>query len=290
MPPKNGHTDDRREHPTSRMRAGPLTAPSPRPGPGTRELGRVPATVWAPPGYATGPGWTAWIRDTVRRSFLPPAGRWWDMTAALTDALPADLAPGHPASRPRPFWAALIEGPPPSDSAAHDHDPAGPAVADPAAMSPAALTATGPDASVDVVFADLTGSGGRVDGRVGMTAARALRSGGILAVLTRCRRHPEPDGALLDPTGGVVASAQNADLLYLQHIVVPTDPLRASRPTTVDAAHHARLVGHAIAHADLLVFAQPRALRPLTPPVAEPTAGDSTAPDTTGVTPSRVRP
>ena len=29
----------------------------------------------------------------------------------------------------------------------------------------------------------------------------------------------------MDPTGSVVASAQNADLLYLQHIVIPTRPL-----------------------------------------------------------------
>ena len=51
-----------------------------------------------------------------------------------------------------------------------------------------------------------------------------LRGGGILAVLTRVRH--TADGVLVDATGGIVASAQNADLLYLQHIVIPAQPLR----------------------------------------------------------------
>lgn len=284
MPPLNGHTEHERKRPRSALRAASATTPPPRPGhPGRGVVPVVvPATVWAPPGYATGPGWAGWIRDTVRRSFLPPAGHWWDMTAALTDPLNGP-SPAGPGPVPVPFWASLIDEPPPPLPA--PPDTGGGLAPEPEAAPALDLTPAGPVASVDVVFADLTASGDRVDGRVGMIAARALRGGGILAVLTRCRRHPGPDGVLLDPTGAVVASAQNADLLYLQHIVIPADPLRASRPAAVDAAQHARLVGHSIAHADLLVFAQPRALRPLTQPVAE-----VTSPATTGTETSRARP
>jgi hypothetical protein len=112
--------------------------------------------------------------------------------------------------------------------------------------------------SVDVVWADLTDTAEAVvDGRLGMLAAGVLRGGGILAVLSCC--HHDTDGALVDATGRIVASAQDADLLYLQHIVIPTGPLRAPRAT--DVAEHqapARPTMHKVAHADLLVFARPR--------------------------------
>jgi hypothetical protein len=122
--------------------------------------------------------------------------------------------------------------------------------------------------SVDVVFADLTpdltdDDGAPVDGRLGMIAARALRGGGILAVVTRCHPGAGPDGALLDVTGEVVASAQNADLLYLQHIVIPTEPLRPPRPTDAAMARPDRdrpaqhEPQYEVGHADLLVFARP---------------------------------
>ena len=67
------------------------------------------------------------------------------------------------------------------------------------------------------------------------------------------------DGVLVDATGGIVASAQNADLLYLQHIVIPAQPLRPPRATDA-AAHQAPDLStvHEVAHVDLLVFARPR--------------------------------
>ena len=78
------------------------------------------------------------------------------------------------------------------------------------------------------MLADLTDTAGApMDGRLGMLAAGMLRGGGILAVLTRVRH--TADGALVDATGGIVASAQNADLLYLQHIVIP-DPASPAGP------------------------------------------------------------
>ena len=117
MPYQNGQPDNAGNHPPGHPRGRPVAAPSAPSGPPRRhgrtaEVGAaavpvtVPATVWAPPAYAVGPGWGEWVRDRVRRSFLPPGGCWWDMTAALTD--PTLQAP---CPAPPPFWAALIDAP-----------------------------------------------------------------------------------------------------------------------------------------------------------------------------------
>lgn len=94
--------------------------------------------------------------------------------------------------------------------------------------------------------------------------ARLLRVGGILAVLTHC---DWPAGELIDPTGAMVASAQNADLLYLQHIVALHAPVREGRFTVepdgpaaqTQARHRAAVRGlsapHRRIHSDVLVFA-----------------------------------
>ncbi len=63
---------------------------------------------------------------------------------------------------------------------------------------------------------------------IALHAARELRFGGILVVLTHCYLD---GGELRDPTGPMIAAAQNADLLYLQHIVavhLPVHDLRAA--------------------------------------------------------------
>ncbi|WP_237710718.1 hypothetical protein [Saccharopolyspora spinosa] len=93
------------------------------------------------------------------------------------------------------------------------------------------------------------------------TAARLLRTGGILAVLTHTGT---AQGQLVDPTGPVVAAAQSADLLYLQHIVALLAPIRHGRLHTDNDHPHgsapgasARPVRHRRVHADVLVFAQP---------------------------------
>jgi SAM-dependent methyltransferase len=92
-----------------------------------------------------------------------------------------------------------------------------------------------------------------------LLAARLLRVGGLLAVLT----HSDwSTGELLDPTGPLVASAQNADLLYLQHIVALHTSLRDGQPPSVTKPSGAHGRGFVPPHrrisSDVLVFAQPR--------------------------------
>ncbi len=126
----------------------------------------------------------------------------------------------------------------------------------------------------DLVIASVHPShfGGGASDLVALTAAQLLRSGGILVVLTHC---DWTTGELHDPTGQAVASAQNADLLYLQHVVavhVPvhggcfrlTDEHLANGSSGDEAArgrHRAQVRGlpepHLRIHSDVLVFAQP---------------------------------
>ncbi|OJY43422.1 MAG: hypothetical protein BGP03_10505 [Pseudonocardia sp. 73-21] len=85
-------------------------------------------------------------------------------------------------------------------------------------------------------------------------AARALRLGGVLVVLTRCDR---VGGVLVDPTGPMVTAGQNADLLYLQHIVAVHLPPADLRPHPAQRADERAPAPHRRVHSDVLVFAQP---------------------------------
>lgn len=92
--------------------------------------------------------------------------------------------------------------------------------------------------------------------------ATLLRTGGTLAVLT----HSYHDkGRLVDPTGPIVAAGQNADLLYLQHIVAVHEPIPIGRDTPggVGAAASGDEVvppvAHRRNHTDVLVFQQAQA-------------------------------
>jgi hypothetical protein len=190
--------------------------------------------------------------------------------AAITDLarrarvvrLEPDLTAGGRASRP--FWADLVGIP--------DNTPA---------PEPAALPGWPPDAApnrFDVASADadliITSlrpepSTDRASDHVALLAARLLRVGGILAVLT----HSDwSRGELVDPTGPVVASAQNADLLYLQHIIALHTPIHGGHFVGhlhgVEAPTHHRAYGHRLPaphrriSSDVLVFAQPHDHQP----------------------------
>ncbi|MFF2085442.1 hypothetical protein ACFVVM_16835 [Nocardia sp. NPDC058176] len=86
-------------------------------------------------------------------------------------------------------------------------------------------------------------------------ATETMALGGLLVVLSRCRH--SPSGVLLDPAGSVVAAAQAADLLYLQHIIaapVSGHTVIAAPPADPAAPGHSR---HLVAHTDVFVFLQP---------------------------------
>lgn len=106
-------------------------------------------------------------------------------------------------------------------------------------------------------------------GGFGPASAGRLAAGGLLAVLTHLDRRDDRTG---DPAGSVVAAAQHADLLYLQHIVALHLPVRAGRFThdadlSQDAGEsppeHRAAPGQSIPgvhrriHSDVYVFAQP---------------------------------
>ena len=326
---------------TARARVARADGPAPR--------STVPATVWAPPPAAIGERWRVWLLTAVDRAFLPAHGRRVDLTAHLIDqphdqrrpaygqgpgegdgdgcaaeTAQSDRAQPAPVT---PYWAALIRDQPAASAVTASTsalvDPVSPTDLAPASSVRVAPAPTGageladpadpadPADHADLVFVDLGGAA--ADDRLGILAGRALRDGGVLAVLTHCHhmiddnsqilhrrsgenvlggddrddRDTDADtGAgryrprLVDPTGSVVASAQNADLLYLQHLVIPTRPLAhpaaADQPdlpiatdTQLPPGHHSQLPRralHRIAHADLLVFARTHGATPLPPP------------------------
>ncbi|MBB5808889.1 hypothetical protein F4560_008657 [Saccharothrix ecbatanensis] len=216
--------------------------------------------------------------------------------AARVERVPIDPASTGPTSRP--FWADLVGG---------------------VGTAPATIP-TAPEVTVEVPFPDavsepVDGAGlivtslpphrsghlghGNTADLIALYAARRLRIGGILVVLTHCDWEL---GELTDPTGAVVTAGQNADLLYLQHIVALHTPVRDGRFHLADAhsdgvhgdrdtdtdtddgdarARHRALVRglpapHRRIHSDVLVFAQPHDHQP-TPP-ASPSAPTDAVP------------
>ncbi|BDT85622.1 hypothetical protein GV791_28770 [Nocardia cyriacigeorgica] len=85
-------------------------------------------------------------------------------------------------------------------------------------------------------------------------ATEVMAMGALLVVLSRCRHSQR--GVLLDSAGSVVAAAQTADLLYLQHIIAA--PVSGHTITTAPAEPAAPGVPrHTVAHTDVFVFLQP---------------------------------
>ncbi|OXM60931.1 hypothetical protein CF165_40320 [Amycolatopsis vastitatis] len=167
----------------------------------------------------------------------------------------------------RPFWADLVHDA--TTPAAAPVEPAASPAHD-AALRDGAATDSRPAERADLALVSLPAYvAERVSlDRLALLAAGLLRRGGIFAVYT----HSDGNGRqLVDPTGAIVAAAQHADLLYLQHIVVLHTPVRAgslhAAPSAAvvaeyeRTAHRARMRGlpapHLRAHGDLLVFAQP---------------------------------
>jgi len=126
------------------------------------------------------------------------------------------------------------------------------------------LDTTTADADLIITSLPPQHSGRYTSDHITLLAARLLRVGGILVVLT----HSDwSSGELLDPTGTVVACAQNADLLYLQHIVALHTPVHCGQlhsAPTVDQTPQAYGPGRATPHrrisSDVLVFAQPHTI------------------------------
>ncbi|MCR6488316.1 hypothetical protein M8542_36345 [Amycolatopsis sp. OK19-0408] len=191
----------------------------------------------------------------------------------------------------QPFWANLIH-----DAASPTGTPADPTTspARDAAIHGRAAPCSWPAELADLMLVSLSAHAAErvsID-RLALRAAGLLRLGGIFAVYT----HSDWNGGrLLDPTGAIVAAAQHADLLYLQHIVVLHTPVRAGRlhaaPSASMAAeydrtaHRATVRGmpapHLRAHGDVLVFAQPAspAGSPLTHTAEVPAPGDRPGPE-----------
>ncbi|MCC3332886.1 hypothetical protein [Nocardia abscessus] len=84
-------------------------------------------------------------------------------------------------------------------------------------------------------------------------ATEVLAMGGLLVVFSRCRH--SDSGILFEPAGSVVAAAQAADLLYLQHIIAA--PISGQIVTATPAPAPSGNARHAIAHTDVFVFLQP---------------------------------
>jgi hypothetical protein len=228
----------------------PTTAPTPLHGPGGAD-GLIDHATTVEPDDELATALTA-ITNLVRR--------------ARVVRLEPDLTAGGGASRP--FWADLVGTP--------DNTPAPELAALPGwppDAAPNRFDVASGDADLIITSIRPEPSTDHASDHVTLLAARLLRVGGILAVLTHS---DSPRGELVDPTGPVVASAQNADLLYLQHIIALHTPihggqfighLHGAEAPTHDRTHGHRLPApHHRISSDVLVFAQPHDHQP--PPLA----------------------
>ncbi|MTE17043.1 hypothetical protein [Nocardia aurantiaca] len=196
----------------------------------------VPSTLWATGPAPFGPAdrWPDPVVTRVVREFSAPGDR-----VLLLDPAPSTGRGGLRAV-PADTGAALAI----TEAAGRD-----------ARLGP------GPDNEhAALVLASLLGEGlGPDPDHVTALAARRVAAGGLLVVLSRCRHGVH--GVLLDPAATVVADAQAADLLYLQHIIAApvtgTDIASTAAPSSTQRPEHGHR--HEISHLDLFVFLNPRA-------------------------------
>lgn len=227
-----------------------------RPG-GCSSDGPTPATVWAC-GRDPDAGWPPPVVENIVTSFTNPGGHVvllpWPIPISITpEVLGRELHGALTTVQGLNRTAQVIRLKPE------------PAPRPGRRPIPAPHPSAGAAAGTDLVITSLRPehSGDQANDQVSLAAARLLRTGGVLAVLTHC---DWSRGPLVDPTGAVVTAAQNADLLYLQHIVVVHTPVRDGHfmighetggPGGNHAQRHGQSATHHRIHTDLLVFAQP---------------------------------
>lgn len=268
-PPRTRRGGDRPPYPGARTpRPHATSRPGTRSTPRRTTASPIPPTVWTCGADAidSRQPWPVPIVEALTTSFSAPRSRVllgpnadeaaMDAVRALNrdvEAL-ADLEPDSTGGQSRPFWTDLVTG---------NATP----TADPPTPEP---TAVEPGDRVELILVSLPADAAAAVSldRLALMAAARLRFGGVLAVYTHSDWN---QGHLTDPTGAVIAAAQNADLLYLQHIVTLHTPVRDGQlraaPTPAAAAdyeaarHRATVRGmpapHLRAHGDVLVFAQP---------------------------------
>ncbi len=238
-------------------------------GPGAHvvlvDLGPAPTTV--PRSGTDGSATTGETSVAPAREAVRALGR-------TADTVSFPSGDGGSVASSRPFWADLVTDA--SDpSAALAGTPSSPARTGAPGSAGGPVSARGVRADLVIVSLPAHAAESVSLDRVALLAATRLRQGGILVVYT----HSDwTRGRLADPTGAIVAAAQHADLLYLQHIVVLHTPVEKGRlraaPSAAVAAeydrarHRATVRGlpapHLRAHGDVLAFAQPA--DPGTPP------------------------
>lgn len=254
-----------------------------RSGTGTRPRAVVPASVWAPespvdPDAAwpepilerivttlSAPGHAVALLTDRPASEDPPGPAYGTAAAAVVP--PGTLAaarelveahgrrarivhcqPGSGDDTAEPFWARFV----------HPAHPAHPVLTDLArgdghdarpVPEPLHAVRHNPTEPAPLVIAAVEATGAA--DQFGFAAAELLRDGGTLAVITHCDHQQE---RLRDPSGSIVASAQNADLIYLQHIVALHHPITAGHLTRTRRRETGATRRHLRVHSDVYLF------------------------------------
>jgi len=227
-----------------------------------RELAPIPPTVWTAGPEPIDPTatWPVPIIEAITTSFSAVGDRvvlapWPTARADAERAADDELTAAHQAVRALRHDASVRQLVPTTSSSEsvtadlEDH------AARDVERSNLVITSLRPELGADGSIETFT-----------LAAARALTFGGVFAVYT-CSDWST--GRLTDPSESLIAAAQNADLLYLQHIVTLHVPIKNGHlrpPPEPDDKHGgqgARNPGsrpvHARVHGDVLVFAQARA-------------------------------
>lgn len=234
----------------------------------TRELTPIPPTVWTagPDPIDPAAAWPVPIIEAITSSFSAPGDRVvlapWPAQArgARRAADDGELTAARGAVHALDRDAAVTELVPTTSSRAATGVPE-------EVVREGAVTTD----RVNLVITSLPPDRG-ADGSpevLAIAAARVLAFGGVLAVYT----HSDGStGRLTDPSGPMIAAAQKADLIYLQHIVTLLIPIHGGRlqpmpeplrQVTDGVALSAQTLGsspaHVRAHGDVFVFAQAHA-------------------------------